>query len=493
MNYLHERAYYYNETTDAYVFNLAGVAKPVVLPGTVVRDMVRGYSNLGEGGSLQEVARAASLPRGWVVQIMRALEVTHDGLPFTQEELRGREIADLEAEGLAVKGATLYRSLERASWTRVQEEAKQWRELETSILRRFPVGVASKVEPLRLDTLRLTGIGGRRFGVVLSPTDFHWGKWGAVEEGTKEYSRRVARERLRASTASCLAGVLCHGQPEVIMVGVGSDYFHVDNEAGTTSGGTPQDRDGNPLDIIETGCEMMVEYVDMLRAVAPVELVLMAGNHDHLLGYCLLLYLSAYYHGVEGVTVRRTADPRQYVEYGSTLLTFVHGDAVHRTGDIARLAAVEAREQWGRTRHRVALTGHLHYEKMEDDRGFVRYQMPSLSGTDRWHTRHGYVGSRVLLSAVLIDRDAGVFGTLLGSEGDQVEVKSAVVQPDVKGEGVKPAGVKPAGVKGEGFVSQDGRRWTASEIVEAGLDLHSIRRVCRGARRTYNGTGWSRG
>jgi hypothetical protein len=475
MNYLHERAYYYNETTDAYVFNLAGVAKPVVLPGTVVRDMVRGYSNLGEGGSLQEVARAASLPRGWVVQIMRALEVTHDGLPFTQEELKSREHADLEAEGLAVKGANLYRSLERASWTRVQEEAKQWRELETSILRRFPIGVGRSVEPLRLGW-----VGDRRFGVVLSPTDFHWGKWGAVEEGTKEYSRRVARERLRESTAQCLAGVMCHGQPERIFVGVGSDYFHVDNEAGTTSGGTPQDRDGNPLDIIETGCEMMIEYVDMLRAVAPVELVLMAGNHDHLLGYCLLLYLSAYYREVEGVTVRRSASPRQYVEYGSTLLTFVHGDAVHKTGDIARLAAVEARELWGRTEHRVALTGHLHYEKMEDDRGFVRYQMPSLSGTDRWHTRHGYVGSRVLLSAVLIDREAGVFGTLLGSESRGVK------------EGVKETVVGTV-VNGSSFVSADGKRWTATEIVEAGLDLHSIRRVCRGARRTYNGMGWSRG
>jgi hypothetical protein len=476
MNYLHERAYYYNETTDAYVFNLAGVAKPVVLPGTVVRDMVRGYSNLGEGGSLQEVARAASLPRGWVVQIMRALEVTHDGLPFTQEELKGREIADLEAEGLAVKGANLYRSLERASWTRVQEEAKQWRELETSILRRFPTGVGRPVEPLRL----VQGKADRRFGVVLSPTDFHWGKWGAVEEGTKEYNRRVARERLRESTAKCLAGVLCHGQPERIFVGVGSDYFHVDNEAGTTSGGTPQDRDGNPLDIIETGCEMMIEYVDMLRAVAPVDLVLMAGNHDHLLGYCLLLYLSAYYRGVEGVRVRRTADPRQYVEYGSTLLTFVHGDAVHKTGDIARLAAVEAREQWGRTEHRVALTGHLHYEKMEDDRGFVRYQMPSLSGTDRWHTRHGYVGSRVLLSAVLIDHEAGVFGTLLGGESKGGESR---LSSESKGTTASSAA----------FVSADGKRWTASEIVDAGLDLHSIRRVCRGARRTYNGMGWSRG
>jgi hypothetical protein len=273
---------------------------------------------------------------------------------------------------------------------------------------------------------------------------------------------------------------MCHGQPERIFVGVGSDYFHVDNEAGTTSGGTPQDRDGNPLDIIETGCEMMIEYVDMLRAVAPVELVLMAKNHDHLLGYCLLLYLSAYYREVEGVTVRRSASPRQYVEYGSTLLTFVHGDAVHKTGDIARLAAVEARELWGRTEHRVALTGHLHYEKMEDDRGFVRYQMPSLSGTDRWHTRHGYVGSRVLLSAVLIDREAGVFGTLLGSESRGVK------------EGVKETVVGTV-VNGSSFVSADGKRWTATEIVEAGLDLHSIRRVCRGARRTYNGMGWSRG
>lgn len=470
MQYLHDQGYYYNETTDAYVYSLSGVAKPLVLPGTVVRDLVRSYSNLGEGGSLQECARSVGLPRGWVVQVMRQMGVTHDSLPFTPEELRVRESADLEAEGLALKGATLYRSLERASWQRVQEDARSWRELETSVLRRFSgSGVAVPVERLVLPTLN------RKFSVVLSPTDFHWGKWGAVEEGAGEYHRQEARRRLVQGTRTCLAEVLRHGVPEVIYVGVGSDYFHVDNEAGTTSGGTPQDRDGNPLDIIDTGCRMMVEYVDMLRQVAPVELVLMAGNHDHLLGYCLLLYLDAYYRSVSGVTVRRAADPRQYCEYGSTLLTFVHGDAVSRTGDIARLAAVEAREAWGRTRHRVALTGHLHYEKMEDDRGFVRYQMPSLSGTDRWHTRHGYVGSRVLLSAVLIDRETGVFGTLL-SGGDSVSGVS---------EGV-------SGVSESLYRSSDGRVWTSADLLREGMDRHSVARVARGARKQYNGLSWTR-
>ncbi len=468
--YLHERAYYFNEATDAYVFNLTGVAKPLVLPGTVVRDMVKGYSNLGEGGSVNEIARANNLPRGWVTQVLRHLSVTHDGLPFTAEELATRPSADLEAEGLALKGANLWRSLERQSWSRIQEDALRWRNLETSILRRFPD--APNPAPTRLQIPQSK----RRFAVVLSPTDFHWGKWAATEEGAQPYNRAVAARRLKEATEQCLANILPHGAPEEILVGVGSDFFHVDNEAGTTSGGTPQDRDGNPLDIIQSGCELMVQYVDHLRTVAPVKLILMAGNHDHLLGYCLLLYLAAHYRQAPDVTVVLSAAPRQYTSYGETLLAFVHGDAVARTQDIARLASIEAKSLWGATNHRVALTGHLHYEKMEDDRGFVRYQMPSLSGTDRWHMRHGYVGSRVALSAILIDHQAGVFGTLLSSESP----------PNIKAPMPEKSPYR--------WVSQDleGRQeyWTPQAAKAARLDTDSINRVIRGKRLTYNNRTW---
>ena len=159
----------------------------------------------------------------------------------------------------------------------------------------------------------------------------------------------------------------------------------------------------------------MTLYIDMLRQIAPVELVLMAGNHDRILSVSLHLYLQAWYNNCDSITTIKCAQSRQYIVYDNNLLCFHHGDTVTKTSDLARLAAIEAPHAWGRCAHRMVFTGHLHYEKVEEDRGFTRYQLPSLSGEDKWHARKGYVGNRKMIAAVLIDNKEGIFASIYGS------------------------------------------------------------------------------
>ena len=168
-------------------------------------------------------------------------------------------------------------------------------------------------------------------------------------------------------------------------------------------------------DILSTGCELMSTYIDMLRQVAPVEMVLMAGNHDQLLSVSLHLYLQAWYRTCEDVTTINSAKSRQYITYQNNLICFHHGDGVNKTSDLARLAAIEAPQAWGSCDHRMVFTGHLHYEKIEEDRGFVRYQLPSLSGEDKWHAKSGYIGNRKIVAAVLIDHEDGILASIYAS------------------------------------------------------------------------------
>ena len=411
--YISNKRIWYDEERDTYTTYIPHVPHAIELPGEVHRDLVRAYSNFdGSPASVNELARTFQLPRNWIVKYLRLHEITHDREPFTPEEVMSKSEDELANEALQIRRASLYRRLERDKWKSVQQDAKKWQEYEAYTLRRLEkiVGGGSKkqIPKLKLPNTK------RKFVAIISPTDFHWGKLGDVYECGEQYDRPTARERLISSTEKALESVTKYGTPDKIIIGIGSDFFNADTYHGTTTSGTPQDNDGNMPDILATGCDMMTDYIDLLRQVAPVEMVLMSGNHDQLLSVSLHLYLQAWYRHCSDVTTMRSGHSRQYVVFENNLLCFHHGDGVGKTSDLARLAAVEASQAWGNCKHRMVFTGHLHYEKIEEDRGFVRYQLPSLSGEDKWHARKGYVGNRKVIAAVIVDAEDGILSTIYG-------------------------------------------------------------------------------
>ena len=126
----------------------------------------------------------------------------------------------------------------------------------------------------------------------------------------------------------------------------------------------------------------------------------------------LLEVLAAYYRNCDDVKVTRIYHFRQYKTYGNTLLGFTHGDET-KLSDLPILMATEAKEEWGEAVHKAFFTGHLHHEMSKDLNGVKVYQMPSLSGTDRWHHKKGYVGSVKGLGAYLVHQTKGVRHTIM--------------------------------------------------------------------------------
>jgi len=158
----------------------------------------------------------------------------------------------------------------------------------------------------------------------------------------------------------------------------------------------------------------MEDWILMLLQVGPVELVLMSGNHDRLTGLAVLLYLEALFRNVPDVKVSLDRTPRVYRAYGQNLLGFAHGDIVNKTQDLAGMMAREAGQFWSSCPRRTIYTGHLHSERTETDVtfGVTRRQIPSLSGPDRWHARHGYLGAPKSLPFYLHDHQRGLVAVL---------------------------------------------------------------------------------
>jgi hypothetical protein len=407
-----DQDYIYNEESDTYITFLPSVPRPIVLPGTVHRELVRGYSNFdGKPATVNELARTFKMPPQWITKYLRVHRITHDREPFTPEEIMTRSDEDLAEEALQIRRAAVYKKLESEKWRDIQKDALKYRGFESRVLSPFKEWLenfAPAYEPpdMNLD-LEVSD-----HAVVICPTDFHWGKYAWEGETGDSYNREIAKDRLLYLMSKVLERCLRWGVPSVIYLGLGSDFGHADTDGHTTTRGTPQDMDGTLFEMIKTGFELSVLLVDILRGIAPVHVVaLQNSNHDKLFAQYQLHYLDAWYRNQKDVSVNVSCKPRQYEKFGKTIMMFTHGDGVKLT-HLPEIMAVEKSKDWGACPHRVAFTGHCHHEKTLGLRGMTVYQLWSMAGTDRWHARQGYVGSPKGLAAHIVDRNEGIVGSV---------------------------------------------------------------------------------
>ena len=155
----------------------------------------------------------------------------------------------------------------------------------------------------------------------------------------------------------------------------------------------------------------------MLRQVCPVSLFVIPGNHDYYTSTLLRAAMQGWFSKVKDVDVVESFSPRQYVSYGSSLITFLHGDA-GKPRDWPAIIAGERPKEWGESKHRFIFCGHLHTERDFPVFGNVTvYRMPSLAGTDNWHFKQGYK-SRKALIAYVVDQKRGVIATEIEPVGE---------------------------------------------------------------------------
>lgn len=404
----HNRPYWYDESRDLYVLTLPSRKNPVAVPGESWKIIREAYSNWdGAPASINELARKLGLARRTVREILKTMETTHDSAPWTEEEMEGSSAESLVEDLLRRKEEKVLVTAERKEWARIKKDAESFRRIDllaNRLAQRFDsVSSAYKVKPLKLHKSQAN------YSVVVSPTDFHWGDYAPAYTGDP-YNRKIARRRLMQTTKALMSRITKRGAPKKIILALGGDGLTIDNQHKTTTQGTLQDVDGTPEELAWTWVELCRDYVDVLRQVAPVHLLVIPGNHDRYTATLLRAALKGWFHQAKDVTVEECLSNRQYVTFGNSMLAFLHGD-VGKPRDWPAIIAGEAPATWGKTQHKFIFCGHLHTERDFPTFGGVTvYRMPSLAGTDSWHHKSGY-SSRKALIAYIVDQKRGVVGT----------------------------------------------------------------------------------
>ena len=258
--------------------------------------------------------------------------------------------------------------------------------------------------------------GNRRFLLEVSLFDAHFGLLAWSRETGDDYDLKIAEEAYELTMCDLLdktAGC----QPERILLPFGNDFFHVNNPEGTTPmAHNVLDVDGRLCKVVETGERALFRAVERCLKIAPVEVIWIPGNHDPETSYFICRILKAQFHGNPNVTVNVEPSPRKYIHYGVNLLGFTHGNE-EKHADLPTIMAAEKREVWGEVSHCEWHIGHYHKPKetrysAADTYGGVRVRViPSISGTDAWHFKKGYVQGNRMAESFLYDHDDGLVAT----------------------------------------------------------------------------------
>lgn len=129
------------------------------------------------------------------------------------------------------------------------------------------------------------------------------------------------------------------------------------------------------------------------------------GNHDETVHYAVTLALSEHYRNEPRVTIIDSANEFYVFEYGTSMVLVCHGDKT-TPERLAMFAANEYPEMWGRTKHRRALTGHVHHQRSKEAGGLLVESIGTIIPRDAYAHSSGYTANRALVS-IVIDRDQG--------------------------------------------------------------------------------------
>ena len=247
---------------------------------------------------------------------------------------------------------------------------------------------------------------------VLVVADSHFGKyaWGRTTGGD-DYDLDLA-ERLVGQAGGELLAVGDAAKPTRRTIAFLGDLFHYDRPDGSTTSGTPLERDGRLQKMIQVGCDTLLRIVERSAETTPTDVVIVNGNHDEVLTWTFQRILLERFRNSKSVSVKADFTGRQYLTHARNLLGFAHGHRAKRK--LPQIMALEASQQWSQCPYREWHTGHFHSQAAEWQRpietldGVIVRTAPALCPPDDWHSVNGFIGSRQACETFLYEPDGGL-------------------------------------------------------------------------------------
>lgn len=246
--------------------------------------------------------------------------------------------------------------------------------------------------------------------LVVAFDDLHWGRFSWEAETAVDYNLEIARKRI-LNNASKIINKFKNRKFEKIILKLGSDFLNSNSNGVTTAHKNPQDNDGTYKKIFSNGIEILISLIDMFSKVSPIKVIWINGNHGEMEDFFMSKCLECYYSNDKSVTIDARPIPRKYLEFGTNLIGFMHGDK-EKKENIPNIMACEVPELWAKTSEHVFITGHLHNcrEKTFEENGVTVFTVPTIVADDVFTINKGYKAKKRTMCFVF-DRKEGLVET----------------------------------------------------------------------------------
>lgn len=246
----------------------------------------------------------------------------------------------------------------------------------------------STYKPLAKINILVNDVYAEPCSAFIDLTDFHLAKreleGTTIEEKTNIFYNIVDKLLYKTYKA--------HKLEEIVFV-VGSDFLHTDNNTvsphGNTEKGTPQETSTYWHNEYEVAFDIYANTINKLRQFCDrLKVILVQGNHDRTKSFYLAHGLSKYFSTDPNILFDIDPKPRKVHIYGENFIGLHHGDC--KINDLPLVFAQEFSKQWGPCKYKEIKVGDKHFYMEKEVSGVRIKQLPSLSGTDTWHSLNNF-------------------------------------------------------------------------------------------------------
>ena len=233
--------------------------------------------------------------------------------------------------------------------------------------------------------------------------DLHFGMraWGK-ETGGPNYDTTQARSDIEYAFEKVL-NLTPNSERAVIILG--GDTLHADDtNAETPASKHKLDVDGRHFDVLDKAISALVYIITRVQERhQDVTVRVLRGNHDPHSHLVLTFALFERYRNCSRVTIEKDARDLFMTQWGEAAIFAHHGDKAKP--ERLTLYLSDVCPFWSATRHRYALTGHVHHDAAKDV-GPLRWEsLRAFCPPDSYAASMGYSARRALQALTFDKRD----------------------------------------------------------------------------------------
>lgn len=246
--------------------------------------------------------------------------------------------------------------------------------------------------------------------LVISDTHFGAYSWGKTTGGS-DYDLGIAEARV-ADVAGQLIEEGNRYEPARRTIALLGDIIHFDTPGGTTTSGTPLERDGRIQKVMNVAFDVIAGVVERSAEDVHTDVITVNGNHDEVMTWSLQRVLVERFRNSRSAKVRVEFTGRQYLSHGKNLLGFCHGHKAKPK--LPQIMALEQPILWSESNYREWHTGHLHHQQAAVNKpldtlgGVIVRTAPTVAPPDDWHSAGGFIGARQCMETYLYRPEGGL-------------------------------------------------------------------------------------